>query len=215
MNRAIKEATVKRCHHDHHQQLERHPRDFIQAYNFARRLKTLNGLTPYEYLCKLWTNDPERFTMNSIQKMPGLNNYPNPDTFNALGEDGFYQRLQSLADQLQAAGKTVFIVAENPVLHTDIRNMVEAQPLRPFKPPKPESRTAVLRHQEKYLNALNRIRGATVIHSLDAFCPGEECLLFDENGLPLYADDDHLSRWVGGRFLVERVLKPYLERSTN
>ncbi|MDR2366462.1 MAG: hypothetical protein LBD68_11535, partial [Zoogloeaceae bacterium] len=40
----------------------------------ARRLKTLNGLTPYEYLCKLWTNDPERFTMNPIQKMPGLNN---------------------------------------------------------------------------------------------------------------------------------------------
>jgi hypothetical protein len=30
-------------------QLESHLCDFIQAYNFARRLKTLNGLTPCEY----------------------------------------------------------------------------------------------------------------------------------------------------------------------
>jgi peptidoglycan/LPS O-acetylase OafA/YrhL len=137
---------------------------------------------------------------------------PKLEIINALGEEGFYQRLQSLADQLRAMGKAVFIVAENPVLHTNIKDMMDTQPLRPSKPPKPESRAAVLRHQEKYLNALNRIQGATVIHVLDAFCPGEDCLLFDENGLPLYSDDDHLSRWVGGRFLVERVLKPYLEQ---
>jgi hypothetical protein len=128
----------------------------------------------------------------------------------ALGEAGFYQRLQSLADQLRAMGKAVFIVAENPVLHTDIRNMMEIQPLRPSKKPTPEYRSEVLKHQERYLNALNRIQGATVIHVLDAFCPGENCLLFNENGLPLYSDDNHLSRWTGGRFLVERILKPYL-----
>ncbi|MCL2591129.1 MAG: IS481 family transposase, partial [Betaproteobacteria bacterium] len=40
---------------------------------FARRLKTLNGLTPYEYLCKTWTTQPERFIMNPIHQMPGLN----------------------------------------------------------------------------------------------------------------------------------------------
>jgi hypothetical protein len=66
-------------------------------------------------------------------------------------------------------------------------------------------------NQEKYLNALKRVERATVINSLDAFCPGETCLLFDEDGLPLYLDDDHLSRWAGGKFLVERVLKPYLK----
>ncbi len=26
--------------------------DFLKAYNFARRLKTLKGLKPYEYICK-------------------------------------------------------------------------------------------------------------------------------------------------------------------
>jgi IS30 family transposase len=45
MNRTIKEATVKRFHYDDHNQLRRHLADFVSAYNFARRLKTLKGLT--------------------------------------------------------------------------------------------------------------------------------------------------------------------------
>jgi transposase InsO family protein len=72
MNRTIKEATVKRYHYDRHQQLE-HLTDFIAAYNFTRRLKTLKGLTPYEFICKIWTKEPERFTLNPIHQMPGLN----------------------------------------------------------------------------------------------------------------------------------------------
>ena len=47
MNRTIKEATVKRYHYDRHEQLKTHLSDFINAYNYARRLKTLKGLTPY------------------------------------------------------------------------------------------------------------------------------------------------------------------------
>jgi len=48
--------------------------DFINAYNFARRLKTLRGLTPYEFICKKWTDEPNRFTLNPIHQFPGLNN---------------------------------------------------------------------------------------------------------------------------------------------
>jgi len=73
MNRTIKEVTVKRFHYDCHDQLRTHLVDFIAAYNFARRLKTLSGLTPYEYICKIWTSEPERFTVNPIHQMPGLN----------------------------------------------------------------------------------------------------------------------------------------------
>jgi hypothetical protein len=36
-------------------------------------LKTLNGPTPYEYVCKIWTSEPERFIINPIHQMPGLN----------------------------------------------------------------------------------------------------------------------------------------------
>lgn len=74
MNRTIKDATVKRFHYDNHDQLRRHLQDFIDAYNFGRRLKTLKGLTPYEFICKRWTIEPERFIIDPIHQMPGLNN---------------------------------------------------------------------------------------------------------------------------------------------
>jgi transposase InsO family protein len=73
MNRTIKEATVQRYHYDDHHQLRRHLDDFVAAYNFGRRLKTLKGLTPYEFICKAWQNEPDRFTLNPLHQMPGLN----------------------------------------------------------------------------------------------------------------------------------------------
>ncbi len=73
MNRTIKDATVKRFHYDSHDELRTHLADFMAAYNFARRLKTLNGLTPYEYIARIWTSEPDRFIVNPIHQMPGLN----------------------------------------------------------------------------------------------------------------------------------------------
>lgn len=73
MNRTLKEATVKRFHHETHDQLRSHLTDFVSAYNFGRRLKTPKGLTPYEAICQYWTNEPERFTCNPHHQMPGLN----------------------------------------------------------------------------------------------------------------------------------------------
>ncbi len=73
MNRTIKDATVKRFHYDDHRQLRSHLDDFIAAYNFSRRLKTLKGLTPYEFICQQWTSEPERFRLDPTHQMPGLN----------------------------------------------------------------------------------------------------------------------------------------------
>ncbi len=73
MNRTIKEATVKRFHYDTHDQLRSHLSDFVNAYNFGRRLKTLKGLTPYEAICKAWTAEPKRFTLDPLHQMPRLN----------------------------------------------------------------------------------------------------------------------------------------------
>ena len=73
MNRTIKDATVKRYPLRQPRSARTHLADFLSAYNFARRLKTLNGLTPYEYICKIWTSEPERFILNPIHQMPGLN----------------------------------------------------------------------------------------------------------------------------------------------
>ena len=54
-------------------QLRTHLADFMAAYNFARRLKTLSGLTPYEYIAKIWTSELERFIVNPMHQIPGLN----------------------------------------------------------------------------------------------------------------------------------------------
>ena len=78
MNRTIKDATVRRYHYDSHDQLRAHLATFVQAYNYARRLKTLKGLTPYEFICKAWTLEPERFTLNPLHQMPGLNSSLTP-----------------------------------------------------------------------------------------------------------------------------------------
>src|ERR671912_165842 len=73
MNRTIKDATVKRFYYDSHDQLRQHLADFVAAYNFGRRLKTLRGLTPYEFICQCWTKEPGRFILNPLHQMPGLN----------------------------------------------------------------------------------------------------------------------------------------------
>jgi len=60
------------------------------AYNFARRLKTLKGLTPYEYVCKIWTEEPERFNVDPFQHTLGLNSYAYSDNSKEFkGTDGY------------------------------------------------------------------------------------------------------------------------------
>ena len=74
MNRTLKDATVKRYHYETHDQLKRHLHTFLMAYNLARRLKTLRGLTPYEYICQQWQKDPERFHRDPYHHTVGPNN---------------------------------------------------------------------------------------------------------------------------------------------
>jgi len=73
MNRTLIKATIKRYHYDSHDQLRRHLTAFLAAYNYAKRLKALRGLTPYEYICKIWTDKPDQFRLNSIQQTLGPN----------------------------------------------------------------------------------------------------------------------------------------------
>jgi transposase InsO family protein len=73
MVRTLKEATVRRYYYETHESLRAHLATFLDAYNFAKRLKSLRGLTPYERICQLWTAHPERFTLNPLHDTPGLN----------------------------------------------------------------------------------------------------------------------------------------------
>jgi transposase InsO family protein len=74
MNRTLKEATVKKFYYQTHQDLKEHLQTFLMAYNFAKRLKTLKGLTPYQFLCAAGQKDPESFTLNPFHHTMGLYN---------------------------------------------------------------------------------------------------------------------------------------------
>jgi transposase InsO family protein len=73
MNRTLKDATVKRYHYESHKALKEHLYTFLNAYNFAKRLKTLHGLTPYEFIMRCWQKEPERFKINPTHHIVGLN----------------------------------------------------------------------------------------------------------------------------------------------
>lgn len=73
MNRTIRDATIKRYRDDSHEQVRKHPGDFMEAYNFGRSLKTPGDLTPYKYNCKIWTSEPVRFSLDLIKQLLGLN----------------------------------------------------------------------------------------------------------------------------------------------
>lgn len=68
-----KNGQVERFRYDDRSPLRRHLQGFINACNVGRRLKTLRGLTPCEFLCKRWTSEPELFIIDPTRQMPGLN----------------------------------------------------------------------------------------------------------------------------------------------
>jgi transposase InsO family protein len=73
LNRTRKEATVKKSGDQAHHRLKEHLQTFLMAYNCAKRLKTLKGLTPYEHICHWWQKELERFTINPYHPALGLN----------------------------------------------------------------------------------------------------------------------------------------------
>ena len=73
MNRTLKEATVRRYYYDSHDQLRAHLKAFVEAYNYGKRLKTLKGLTPFEFIAKCWTEEPKRFRKSPFHHSVGLN----------------------------------------------------------------------------------------------------------------------------------------------
>ena len=72
MNLTLKEATAKEYYYHTHQQIKEHIHTFLSAYNFPKRLKTLNGLTPYEHIVKIWQTDLALFLWTQPRDIFGL-----------------------------------------------------------------------------------------------------------------------------------------------
>lgn len=72
MNRTIKEAIVERFHYQSTEELNEHLQAFLLACNHAKRLKTLRGLTPHEFVCTQWQRNPVNFTQDPTYLTLGL-----------------------------------------------------------------------------------------------------------------------------------------------
>ncbi len=121
----------------------------------------------------------------------------------------FANSAQLSFDKLSKSGKLIFYVTENP----ELSYSAEACLGRPFKSNVRNcavEKNSVLERQADYLSAFNNLKNVTFIDSLGAFCPHKTCIVFDDNGSLLYADDDHLSI-AGSRFQVNRLLKQFLD----
>lgn len=73
MNRTLKEATARRYYYETHAKLRQHLAAFVDAYIFAKRLKTLKGMPPSSTSQKCWTDLPKRFRLCPAHQFPGLN----------------------------------------------------------------------------------------------------------------------------------------------
>jgi transposase InsO family protein len=73
MNRTLKEATVKTYHYATIAELKAHLHAFLMAYNYAKKLKALRFLTPYEKIIADWKTNPSAFHANPTHFRTGLN----------------------------------------------------------------------------------------------------------------------------------------------
>jgi hypothetical protein len=60
-----------RFHYETDQHLRQHFIGFVNAQNFARRLRTLKGLTPYEFICFVGTRAAERLNVDPTHLSSG------------------------------------------------------------------------------------------------------------------------------------------------
>ena len=72
-NKMLEEATVKRFHYEHPDELKRHLMMFLLYYNHQRPLRSLKYKTPWQALEDCYHLKPEWFHENLFQKIVGLN----------------------------------------------------------------------------------------------------------------------------------------------
>ncbi len=72
MHRTLKEETVYTYFYETHAQLRKHLKAFLDAYNFAKRLKALQGRSPYEFICDRWQEQPALFHRKPDHLTTGL-----------------------------------------------------------------------------------------------------------------------------------------------
>jgi hypothetical protein len=73
MVRTIKDATIRALHYASINDLRRHVRDWLLAYNYAKQLTALRFKTPFEALKRISPEKPDLFYRHPSHDILGLN----------------------------------------------------------------------------------------------------------------------------------------------
>lgn len=72
-NGTLKEATTKKYFYESPEQLKKHLQDYLWVYNYAKKLKALKFMTPYEKILLEYEKQPELFKRNPYHDLKELN----------------------------------------------------------------------------------------------------------------------------------------------
>jgi hypothetical protein len=61
MDRMIGRPAIDQYQFQTYEEIREYLRAFLATFNFTQRLKTLKGLTPYQFSCKLMKTEPEKY----------------------------------------------------------------------------------------------------------------------------------------------------------
>jgi hypothetical protein len=125
-----------------------------------------------------------------------LNLVPFPD---------YKKSLQKFVDLMISHGKNVYIANNNP----DFQFSLNSYMSRPFVNPNPKPpivlKKDIINKHKIYDDLLSEIKGAKLLNIRNILCPTDKCILFNETGLPLYYDGDHLSQF-GSEYLAKKII---------
>jgi hypothetical protein len=139
------------------------------------------------------------------------------DRRSADGADGnaaiFERSLDALLTSLTSAQRRVWLLSQVPEVGADVPKALLRMAIIGRALALAPTRSDVLARQKRSLAMLERLAAkhrATLLRIDAPFCAGDPCRIVQDDGVPLYADDDHVS--VDGAALIAPLLTEALRK---
>jgi hypothetical protein len=120
-----------------------------------------------------------------------------------MSKEIFKYSLQTTINFLISKNKKVYIISEVPELEGSY-NFYRKRPMIKYPEHRIFMKKIALQRQNEYFNILYSLNNVSIINNINIFCPNNYCMLYSENDIPLYIDNNHLSI-EGSYFQADRL----------
>jgi hypothetical protein len=152
------------------------------------------------------------FIIRGTLYLTGLDNNNIFVNKNPIPYEIFKKSFQDVINNLANTGKNIYILTNNPELPFVpifyVKNRIFASKTRKEIPI--ISKSNQIMREKQYNNLLTELENVKIVDILDIFCKNDECIFYNNKGLPLYYDDDHLSAsgneyMINGLFTLKKI----------